>query len=115
MSPRVLSARTGTTPCCDSQMWAGGSWGCKLLGDPSLAKVQIETETFKFNKQLGKVLRPWCQEHGSCVSQQGLKARARSAKSLKTLGMRSVTLAGGLSKLEQFKEVKRLDLGDSLP
>ncbi|CAE7949746.1 ddx42 [Symbiodinium sp. KB8] len=39
--------------------------------------VQIETETFKFNKQLG--------------------------------GMRSVTLAGGLSKLEQFKEVKRVE------
>ncbi|CAE7865715.1 RH24 [Symbiodinium microadriaticum] len=50
-----------------------GPIGIVLCPTRELA-VQIETETFKFNKQLG---------------------------------MRSVTLAGGLSKLEQFKEVKR--------
>lgn len=50
-----------------------GPIGVVLCPTRELA-VQIETETFKFNKQLG---------------------------------LRSVTLAGGLSKLEQFKEVKR--------
>eukprot|EP00434_Breviolum_minutum_P016384 symbB.v1.2.014441.t1/scaffold1054.1/size141114/13 len=50
-----------------------GPIGIVLCPTRELA-VQIETETYKFNKQLG---------------------------------MRSITLAGGLSKLEQFKEVKR--------
>ncbi|CAJ1372516.1 unnamed protein product [Effrenium voratum] len=50
-----------------------GPIGVVLCPTRELA-VQIETETYKFNKHLG---------------------------------MRSITLAGGLSKLEQFKEVKR--------
>eukprot|EP00927_Polykrikos_kofoidii_P005177 TRINITY_DN12064_c0_g1_i1.p1 TRINITY_DN12064_c0_g1~~TRINITY_DN12064_c0_g1_i1.p1 ORF type:complete len:835 (+),score=216.82 TRINITY_DN12064_c0_g1_i1:224-2728(+) len=50
-----------------------GPIGLVLCPTRELA-VQIETEVFKFNKQLG---------------------------------LRSVTLAGGLSKLEQFKEIRR--------
>lgn len=50
-----------------------GPIGIVLCPTRELA-VQIETETYKFNKQLG---------------------------------LRSITLAGGLSKTEQFKEVKR--------
>lgn len=94
-------------------------------------QVQIETETYKFNKQLGgshrqtenienHSRRAWPPFLDLChIRIHGWRRGFMLQPAMQTLdphnlssttllpGMRSITLAGGLSKLEQFKEVKR--------